>query len=152
MAVLDTLDSKICLACVTSESPSCLLSEEPSFVLAVPPVDPHTWRQKSPAVNQNLLRIWKKRNNILIKLIELFLFIFILFKFRRYIHKIKFMFTHSVAMLTSGGLPVAFWTTKNNFVTISITCPVWKTKSPFFLRSVWKRHPVVSERELEASS
>lgn len=34
-------------------------------------------------------------------------------------------------MCTSGGLAVAFCTTRNSFVTISITWQVWKTKSPF---------------------
>lgn len=47
--------------------------------------------------------------------------------------------SNSVLMWISGGLDVAFWITKNNFVTISITCPVWNTKSPFFLpNSDWK--------------
>lgn len=38
---------------------------------------------------------------------------------------------YSVLMCTSGGFAVAFWMTRNNLVTISITCPVWKIKSPF---------------------
>lgn len=47
--------------------------------------------------------------------------------------------THSVLIWTSGGFAVAFCITKNNFVTISMTWPVWNTKSPF-LRPIsdWK--------------
>ena len=46
-----------------------------------------------------------------------------------------------VLILTAGGFPVAFWTTRNSFVTISMTWPVWKTKSPF-LTTAWEdRHP-----------
>lgn len=60
--------------------------------------------------------------------------------------------THSVKTLTSGAFPTAFWTTKKSFVTISITCPVWNTKSPFFLlKSLWNKHPVASELSLVAS-
>lgn len=44
-------------------------------------------------------------------------------------------FSYSVFTWMSGGFPVAFWITKNIFVTISITCPVWKIKSPFFFPS-----------------
>lgn len=40
--------------------------------------------------------------------------------------------THSELMVISGGFPVAFCMTRNIFVTISMTCPVWNTKSPFF--------------------
>lgn len=51
----------------------------------------------------------------------------------------KRIFTYSVLIWTSGGFAVAFCITKNNFVTISITWPVWNTKSPF-LRPIsdWK--------------
>lgn len=66
--------------------------------------------------------------------------------------KVRTSFTYSVVILTSGGLPLAFWTTKNSFVTISITWPVWKTKSPFFLlRSLWNRQPVWSDVVLHVS-
>ena len=49
--------------------------------------------------------------------------------------------SNSVAMLTCGGLPVAFCTTRNNLVTISMTWPVCKTKSPFLLIPSEERHP-----------
>ena len=49
--------------------------------------------------------------------------------------------SNCVAMLTAGGLPVAFCTTRNSLVTISITCPVWNTKSPFRLTASELRHP-----------
>lgn len=38
-------------------------------------------------------------------------------------------------MVISGGFPVAFWTTRNSFVTTSMTCPVCSTRSPFLLES-----------------
>lgn len=54
-----------------------------------------------------------------------------------------FLIAYSVLILISGAFPTAFCTTRNNFVTISITWPVWKTKSPFFLlRSLWNKQPV----------
>lgn len=55
------------------------------------------------------------------------------------------VYTHSVLMWTSGGFAVAFCITKNNFVTISITWPVWKTKSPF-LRPIsdWKNKQLLA--------
>ena len=46
-----------------------------------------------------------------------------------------------VLMLTLGGFPVAFCTTRKSLVTISITWPVWKTKSPFRLTASEERHP-----------
>ena len=49
--------------------------------------------------------------------------------------------SNSVAILTCGGLPVAFCTTKNSLVTISMTWPVCKTKSPFLLIPSEERHP-----------
>jgi len=44
-----------------------------------------------------------------------------------------------VLILTRGGFPVAFCTTRNSLVTISITCPVWNTKSPFRLTASEER-------------
>ena len=49
--------------------------------------------------------------------------------------------SNSVATLTCGGFPVAFWTTRNNLVTISITWPVWNTKSPLRLMPSEDKHP-----------
>ena len=46
-----------------------------------------------------------------------------------------------VLILTAGGLPVAFCTTRNSLVTISMTWPVWKTKSPFLLTASEERQP-----------
>ena len=53
-------------------------------------------------------------------------------------------------MLTSGGLPEAFWTTRNVLVMSSMTWPVCRTKSPFLLPitedvdavdSAWNKQP-----------
>ena len=49
--------------------------------------------------------------------------------------------SNSVAILTCGGFPVAFCTTRNNLVTISMTWPVWKTKSPLRLMPSEDKHP-----------
>ena len=46
-----------------------------------------------------------------------------------------------VLILTAGGLPVAFCTTRKSLVTISMTWPVWKTKSPFLLTASEERQP-----------
>ena len=44
-------------------------------------------------------------------------------------------------MFTAGGFPVAFWTTRNSLVTISMTWPVWKTKSPFLFTASDDKQP-----------
>lgn len=63
-----------------------------------------------------------------------------------------YCYTYSVVMFTSGAFPTAFCTTRNSFVTISITWPVWNTKSPFFLlRSLWNKQPVASDVSLLVS-
>lgn len=49
--------------------------------------------------------------------------------------------SNSVERFTCGGFPVAFCTTKNSLVTISMTWPVWRTKSPFLLIPSDERHP-----------
>ena len=49
--------------------------------------------------------------------------------------------SNCVLMFTLGGFPVAFCTTRNSLVTISITWPVWKTKSPFRFTASEERHP-----------
>ena len=49
--------------------------------------------------------------------------------------------SNSVEILTWGGFPVAFCTTRNNLVTISMTWPVWNTKSPLRLMPSEDRHP-----------
>ena len=55
-----------------------------------------------------------------------------------------------VLMLTVGGLPVAFCTTRKSLVTISMTCPVWKTKSPFLFTASEERQPGIFACDLNS--
>ena len=55
-----------------------------------------------------------------------------------------------VLMLTVGGLPVAFCTTRKSLVTISMTCPVWKTKSPFLFTASEERQPGIFAWDLNS--
>lgn len=65
-----------------------------------------------------------------------------LFQVSMTVIKTKVSITYSGAIFTSGALPTAFWITRNSLVTISITWPVWNTKSPFPWTSEWKRQPI----------
>lgn len=53
-------------------------------------------------------------------------------KIKTHMKSCWFKKNYSESMHISGCRPVAFWITKNSFVITSITCAVWKTKSPFF--------------------